>query len=182
MATSAPGLSVSAYKSGSDGVRYVWTEESDNLNLRDAPSTSGKVIGKIPRSQKVDVLAASTPSGWAAVQYNGQRGYCSSQYLTASLAKATEPKKVSAYSATPSTSPIIYGGNPSTHSPSTNTNSMTDKTKKILKWGAIAVGVGVAGFVIWKLVKKNKEEAPKALSGVGRRGGYRRRDRRLLLK
>ncbi len=50
-----------------------------SLNLRNGPSTTDRVIGKIPSGGVVDVLAEA--SGWLYVRYNGVSGYASAEYL-----------------------------------------------------------------------------------------------------
>jgi hypothetical protein len=51
--------------------------------------------------------------------------------------------------------------------------NLTENAKRYIKWGAIAVGVGVAGFVVYKATKKPKAalatSQKAALSGVGKR-------------
>ncbi|WP_338754818.1 SH3 domain-containing protein [Bacillus sp. FJAT-52991] len=52
---------------------------SGYLNVRSSPSTKGKVIGKLKRSEKVNVY--SEKSGWAEIRYKSQKGYVSLDYL-----------------------------------------------------------------------------------------------------
>lgn len=51
----------------------------NNLNIRDSGASSGKVISKINRDTKVNVL--SIDGYWAKVEYNGTIGYIDKRYL-----------------------------------------------------------------------------------------------------
>ncbi len=51
-----------------------------NVNLRDAASTSGKVLTTVPKGASVTVTGTS--NGWASVTYNGTSGYMSTKYLS----------------------------------------------------------------------------------------------------
>lgn len=51
-----------------------------NLNLRDYPSTGGKIIGSIPDGAAVTVYG-DVGNGWYVVNYNGQTGYASANYI-----------------------------------------------------------------------------------------------------
>ena len=55
----------------------VVVTESSPLRLRLAPE-NGEVIGKIPKGASVTVLKSGD---WPYVEYQGQRGYVSGQYL-----------------------------------------------------------------------------------------------------
>ncbi|MBP0966561.1 MAG: amidase domain-containing protein, partial [Oscillospiraceae bacterium] len=59
---------------------YIVSTQSDNLNMRSAPSASGSVIASIPRGTEVFVVR--TADNWGEVQWNGKTGYCSMDYLT----------------------------------------------------------------------------------------------------
>lgn len=52
------------------------------LNLRDYPSMGGKIIGSIPDGSMVTIYG-DTGNGWYIVNYNGQTGYASSQFIVA---------------------------------------------------------------------------------------------------
>jgi len=147
---------------------------SGTLNLRAAPSTSATVIASIPNYSTVEstviipyLTENETADGmaWKSVIYNGTKGWVASQYLTAG-----------SVSVTPRENGIL---NPTTDINPQNSNSMftlTDEMKKKLKIGAIIVGVGVAGFAIYKMTagKKSPQAAlpngstVPALSGVPR--------------
>ncbi|WP_412759021.1 SH3 domain-containing protein [Neobacillus cucumis] len=48
------------------------------LNVRQAPTTSSTIIGKVTNGQTLNVTARQT--GWLKISYNGKTGYVSSQY------------------------------------------------------------------------------------------------------
>ncbi len=75
--------------------KYV---SASSLNMRSGPSTSYSVINKLSNGTKVEVI--STSNGWSKIQYNGQTGYVSSEYLssTAQDSVQTQTKYVSASS------------------------------------------------------------------------------------
>lgn len=54
------------------------------VNMRQGPGASYKLAPKNPRiPEGAEVTVLSEESGWAKVQYNGETGYVSSQYITA---------------------------------------------------------------------------------------------------
>lgn len=55
---------------------------------------------------------------------------------------------------------------------------LSESTKKALKIGAIAVGVGVAAYFGYKMFKKSKS-TPKSLGGVGRKRKTQKKIKRL---
>lgn len=54
--------------------------DGSNLNLRDYPSTGGKIIGSLPNNARVTVYG-DAGNGWYVVSYNGKTGYASSQFI-----------------------------------------------------------------------------------------------------
>jgi len=62
------------------------------VNLRDTPSLSGKILTLIPKGTSVEL--ATCDNGWCQVTYNGQQGYAISKNLgEAQPAPAPAPKK-----------------------------------------------------------------------------------------
>jgi uncharacterized protein YraI len=49
------------------------------VNLRDTPTTSGKILALIPKGTSVEV--ATCTNGWCQVSFNGQQGYAISRNL-----------------------------------------------------------------------------------------------------
>ena len=60
----------------------VGTVQTDgsNLNLRNYPSVYGTIIGQIPNGATVFITGQS--GNWYVVQYMGQSGYASSDFIT----------------------------------------------------------------------------------------------------
>ena len=56
------------------------TTNGSNLNIRDYPSLSGKIIGSMPDS--ATVMINGITNGWYIVNYNGIIGYASNQFIT----------------------------------------------------------------------------------------------------
>ncbi len=54
--------------------------ESGNLNVRQTPSTDGKMVGKMPKNAACEVLEV-TEDGWAHIQSGDVDGYVSTEYL-----------------------------------------------------------------------------------------------------
>jgi uncharacterized protein YgiM (DUF1202 family) len=54
--------------------------ESGNLNVREEPSTSGKLVGKLPKNAACEVLE-QTDDGWAHIQSGEVEGYVSLEFL-----------------------------------------------------------------------------------------------------
>lgn len=55
------------------------TTVTSEVNLRDMPTTSGKILALIPQGTSVEV--ATCTNGWCQVSYNGQQGYVISKNL-----------------------------------------------------------------------------------------------------
>lgn len=145
------------------------------LVLRSAPSTSAPRVTAIPYGSTVKLLAVSAATGWKAVNYGVNYGYVSSAYLgsgSSSAASKSTPSTATGGSAEIRAIAPAPSFAPSAATATTiNNTSMTDKTKKILIGSAIAVGVGIAGYLAYKALKKPQQ----ALSGIGgrrkKRGG-----------
>lgn len=54
--------------------------ESGNLNVRQEPSTGGKLVGKMPKNAACEVV--STVDGWAQIKSGEVEGYVSLEFLT----------------------------------------------------------------------------------------------------
>jgi uncharacterized protein YraI len=55
------------------------TTVTAEVNLRDTPATSGKILALIPKGTSVEV--ATCTNGWCQVSFNGQQGYAISKNL-----------------------------------------------------------------------------------------------------
>jgi uncharacterized protein YraI len=55
------------------------TTVTAEVNLRDTPATSGKILALIPKGTSVEVATCS--NGWCQLTYNGQQGYAISRNL-----------------------------------------------------------------------------------------------------
>lgn len=55
------------------------TTVTAEVNLRDTPATTGKVLALIPKGTSVEV--ATCTNGWCQVSFNGQQGYSISKNL-----------------------------------------------------------------------------------------------------
>ena len=55
------------------------TTVTAEVNLRDTPATSGKILALIPKGTSVEVATCS--NGWCQVSFNGQQGYAISRNL-----------------------------------------------------------------------------------------------------
>lgn len=53
--------------------------ESGNLNVRETPSTDGKMVGKMPKNAACEVLESQ--DGWAHIKSGEVEGYVSTEYL-----------------------------------------------------------------------------------------------------
>ena len=56
-------------------------QPTENLNLRDQPGTSGKILTTIPKGKIVTILSEKNANGWYKVSYNGKTGYVSGSYF-----------------------------------------------------------------------------------------------------
>jgi uncharacterized protein YraI len=162
--------------------QYTVTLTSGTLNLRATPSTSGTVLASIPnRAAVTNVLIIPysseniTADGktWKSIEYNGQRGWVASEYLTAgSVSTVPTVSAVPPYA----NGVLLPATTDNNNNPQNSTGmfSLTDDMKKKLKIGAVIVGVAIAGFAVYKMTAGKKQQplpagtAP-ALSGVPRR-------------
>jgi len=58
-------------------VKYTTTD----LNMRDAPNTSSRIVKKLPKGTPV-TIAEDCDCKWVPISYKGQTGYASTKYLT----------------------------------------------------------------------------------------------------
>ena len=94
-ATSTPG--------GSTGTAVVITDGL-NLNLRNAPSATATIVGRIPSGASVEVTGAAQ-NGFLPVRYSGISGWASASWLSFS-ANPTPTATASATPVTPTTTPV----------------------------------------------------------------------------
>lgn len=71
------------------GTTYYVKINSGTLNMRNQPSTSGKIVTKLSKNQLVSVSSQS--KGWAKVSSNGKTGYVSSGYIAPKAIAAKKP-------------------------------------------------------------------------------------------
>ncbi len=90
---------------------YISTQ-TDPLSIRSGPGTSYSVLFSVPKGANV-YFYKTTNSSWHYVDYNGQKGYGSSQYITAGSGggnPGTPTKGVSFFASTTSSSAMTYTG------------------------------------------------------------------------
>ncbi|MDD1371082.1 SH3 domain-containing protein, partial [Bacillus sp. MHSD17] len=75
LATAASFISTHAFAE-SDNLATV---NATNLNIREQPTTQGKVIGTVKQGTSVQVL--SQEKEWAKISHNGKEGYVALQFL-----------------------------------------------------------------------------------------------------
>lgn len=68
-----------------EGIRWGYTNlgicnvEENNLNIRQEPDESGKLVGKLPKNAACEVL--SSENGWAYISSGKVKGYVKEEYL-----------------------------------------------------------------------------------------------------
>ncbi len=84
---------------------------TENLSLRQGPTTSYDRIMVIPKGSKVE--SSSSSDGWDKISYLGTTGYASSAYLTADAVQETKVtgEQILAYGKTLLGIPYTWGGN-----------------------------------------------------------------------
>lgn len=75
LATAAPSMD----QASAAGTAYHVNVSTGTLNVRNQPSTSGKVIATLAKNFNVTVT--SQGNGWARISYSGKIGYVSSKYI-----------------------------------------------------------------------------------------------------
>ena len=65
------------------------TTVSAEVNLRDSPSTTGRVLALIPKGTVVE--ASTCTNGWCLVSWNGQQGYAISRNLGIAQPRSAQP-------------------------------------------------------------------------------------------
>ena len=85
---------IAAAKDLNSGYGYevlgIANTEDNNLNIRETPSTEGKLVGKLPRYAACEVLKIE--NGWAHITSGKVEGYVSMDYLATGM----EAKKLAA--------------------------------------------------------------------------------------
>ncbi|MFD3449836.1 SH3 domain-containing protein [Microbacteriaceae bacterium 4G12] len=69
---------------------------ASTLNVRTAPSTSGKVIGSVKKNATV-IITKKLSNGWIEISYQGKAAYVSGQYVTEGIVPKPQPSQLSAY-------------------------------------------------------------------------------------
>lgn len=94
-----------------------------SVNLRDKPSTSGKIIGLVKKGTNVTILENSSSYFYKVKTSDGQTGYVSSssKYISVGSSESAAPEQTSAS--------VIYGVNLRT-APSTTTGKIITMLKK----------------------------------------------------
>lgn len=76
----APPEETAAQDAGelTSGVGFVTTSD---LNVRESPSTSAKVVGKLPLNKRVKVLERDGGHGWCKIDFDGKEAYIAERYV-----------------------------------------------------------------------------------------------------
>ncbi len=61
--------------------KMIATVNTETLRVRMEPSTEAGVYGLLPKGEIVEVLGNDEESGWICIDYNGDDGYVSSEYV-----------------------------------------------------------------------------------------------------
>ncbi|MFD3447197.1 N-acetylmuramoyl-L-alanine amidase [Microbacteriaceae bacterium 4G12] len=80
----------------SNTVSAATMKVTDNLNVRERPTTNSTIIGKLSKNTTVDVK--NIQNGWGEITYNGKKAFISSQYLQTSQTQS--PSLQGTYKAT----------------------------------------------------------------------------------
>ena len=64
---------------------YVRTDNKGTLNLRDEPSSRGRVLARIPYGTKLETTQLD--ANWSKTMYDGKTGYVMNKFLVVSLKK-----------------------------------------------------------------------------------------------
>lgn len=62
--------------------KMIATVNTETLRVRMEPSTEAGVYGLLPKGEIVEVLGNDEESGWICIDYNGDDGYVSSEYVS----------------------------------------------------------------------------------------------------
>ncbi len=72
--------------------------EENNLNIRETPSTDGKLVGKLPKNAGCEVI--SSDGEWAYIQSGSVEGYVSCEYLLTGVAAVQKAEQLAQTMAT----------------------------------------------------------------------------------
>ena len=64
------------------GAQLKVTTDSSNLNIRNEPSTEGKIVGKAAHDEIVTLVEKTDDSWWKIKTKDGEEGYAYAQYLS----------------------------------------------------------------------------------------------------
>jgi uncharacterized protein YgiM (DUF1202 family) len=93
------------------GIAHV----DNHLNIRQEPSESGKVIGKLPKDAACEILEIDE-NGWAHIKSGKVEGYCSTDYLYMGEEAIARGKEVASMIAVVNTETLKVRGEPNTDS------------------------------------------------------------------
>lgn len=157
---------------------------SGPLNLRAEANTNSAILAKIPAGTIVQenyVLQKS--SEFIGVFYGKLTGYVSAQYVTSTYLAPTDTSTTTTKTKKAKTSTTISTKTSISNNSNNNNNqnnqnmalTLSENAKKYIKIGLVALGVGAAGFAVYKMSQKGNKQAiaPKqaqtALSGTSRK-------------
>ncbi|MCM1056882.1 MAG: cell wall hydrolase [Firmicutes bacterium] len=61
--------------------KMIATINTETLRVRKEPSTEAEIYGLLPKGEIVEVLGNDEETGWICIDYNGEDGYVSSEYV-----------------------------------------------------------------------------------------------------
>ena len=62
-------------------IGYVYNTGGSNLNVRETPSSSAKILGKLTEGESVEIVDSSN-ANWHKIKYKGDYGYVHKDYIT----------------------------------------------------------------------------------------------------
>jgi len=61
--------------------KMIATIDTESLRVRTEPSTEASIHGLLPKGEIVEVLSQDEETGWVCIDYEGETGYVSSEYV-----------------------------------------------------------------------------------------------------
>lgn len=165
-ATPTPSPTATATPTGGYRAGDILAVDTDYLNLRQAPSTAGTVIGVMPTNTTGTVLEGPTSAGgytWYRIETAMGTGWAAAEYLRLETAAATATPTLTA---TPSRTPTVTLTPTPTHTSTTPPTATATSTRTATATATPFKGIEIGSSVLVNAPRLNLRETPSTTGPV----------------